>query len=112
MLSIGSSAVAAGGSMLLATLPVQPWSEGTPRFESSRNGIAEQNEVFRQLAREQGWMLADLERQTESHPEFAKAHFLDLVHVDPEGNLQKAQAIAEVLVREWKPLMELVPRGR
>lgn len=107
VLTIGTSEESLGGTVLLATLPPQPLEAGRPDpFAVTRNGIAEHNQVFRDLAKERGWMLADLAALAERDPAAARSHFIDLVHVDSDANAWKAAGIARVLVREWKPLIE------
>lgn len=107
VVSIGTSEESLGGTVLLATLPPQPSDPDKPdSYRVTRSGIAEHNEVFRALAKERGWMLADLEALAAHDPAATKSHFLDLVHVDTTANAWKAACIARVLAREWKPLIE------
>lgn len=107
VLSIGMSEESLGGTVLLATLPPQPLDPGrSDPFTVTRAGIAEHNQVFRTLAAERGWMLADLESLAAGDAAVTRPHFIDLVHVDSSANAWKAACIARVLAREWKPLIE------
>ncbi|MBM3977745.1 MAG: SGNH/GDSL hydrolase family protein [Planctomycetes bacterium] len=106
VLSIGASQAALGGAVMLATLPTQPPASAQIDADFWRAGIAEHNQAFRELAAQQGWLLADLERLAADAPDLTRSHFIDLVHVDREGNAWKAACIAQVLVRNWKPLVE------
>jgi hypothetical protein len=104
--TIGTSVEGLGGTVLLATLPPRPREKGKPDAGQTRAGIAEHNQLFRELAKARGWMLADLETLAAGDPAATRSHFLDLVHVDSEANAWKAACIAHVLAREWKPLIE------
>ncbi|TAJ23826.1 MAG: SGNH/GDSL hydrolase family protein [Planctomycetota bacterium] len=111
--TIGTSEEGLGGTVLLATLPPKPKLPGEHGLGSWRAGIAEHNQLFRDLAAERAWMLADLEKLSALPSEVVASHYIDLVHVDPEVNLWKARQIAEVLARNWKPLLEqLTPQAR
>ena len=64
-----------------------------------RYGVAENNEHLRELCSEYGFVLVDAARAFASRPE-TTAHFLDLVHLDPEGNRVKAELVADALA-QW-----------
>ena len=100
--SIGDSAQAHGARILLMTEPLQPPSAES-RHEHGHYfaGVAEHNEILRELAREKGWLLADAARMDELDEERRRALFLTLAHVTPEGNQMKADYIVEALARDW-----------
>jgi GDSL-like Lipase/Acylhydrolase family len=106
VLSIGASQTSLGGQVMLATLPPRPPASAQVDAAATRAGIAEHNQTFRELAAQQGWLLADLERRAADAAELARPHFIDVVHVDREGNAWKAACIAQVLLRQWRPLIE------
>jgi hypothetical protein len=107
MLSIGRSARVQGAHMMLATLPTVP-HEGDFDLERGRApyraGIAEHNQLMREIAAQESWMLCDLELQMLQLEAAGAELFLDLVHVSPQGNDFKALAIARKLLAEWEPL--------
>jgi len=85
-----------GGRPLLVTMPYDAdRARASPLFHA---WLDEHNATLRELAREQGLLLVDLDEQARQHPERWQGHFLDLVHVTPEGNRLKAEAIAEALL--------------
>jgi lysophospholipase L1-like esterase len=67
--------------------------------------IKEHNEHLRQLAREEGYVLADAYSEFLQRPELL-AEFSDGVHMSKEGNRAKAEVVTEALLREWGPLLE------
>lgn len=106
-LSIGRSARAQGAQVMLATLPTLPHGGETDferRREPYRHGISAHNQLMREIAAEEGWMLCDLEQQMLQLGEAGAELFIDLVHVTPKGNDFKALGIARKLLAEWEPL--------
>ncbi len=107
VLSIGRDARADGATVVLATLPFDPHvqEENIPGIRGWIVGTLEHNEILRELSREHGFVLVDLEREFRTQqPELVGGSvFLDLVHVTTPGNACKARLIAEVLEREWLP---------
>jgi len=113
-LSIGRSAHAQGAHVLLATLPSLPHGGDTDferRRECYRYGISAHNQLMREIASEEGWMLCDLEQQMLQLGEAGAPLFIDLVHVTPQGNDYKALGIARTLLAEWDALRADAPGG-
>lgn len=100
--SIGISAESYGGTLAFMTLLYDPASdEGDPKKSPQwRAGIKDSNRVMRELAGERGWMLCDLASLEQDDKDWWKPHFLDLVHVDPLGNLRKAERLADALLEQ------------
>ncbi|HEX6884096.1 MAG TPA: SGNH/GDSL hydrolase family protein [Planctomycetota bacterium] len=98
--SIATSAQTEGTQVVLMTLPCAAGRQAA----CWGFGIAENNRQLRALASEEGLLLADAERLFEEHPELA-THFLDGVHLDPEGDRAKA----ELLVRTLTPWLASLP---
>jgi lysophospholipase L1-like esterase len=90
-----------GGRPVLVTLPYDPARAAS--HEIHRAGIDEHNAILRELAREHGFALVDLDALFRERPDAGGALFLDLVHVTPEGNRVKAQAIAKALLDAGLP---------
>lgn len=63
-----------------------------------RSAIDEHNAILRELAREQGVTLVDLDAQARGRFESLAPFFFELVHLTPEGNRWKAEAIAGALL--------------
>jgi len=133
LLSIGRDAARGGADVLLMTLPCRPLAEGEPNGNAYRAGVDEHNGIMHSLAREEGWMLADAATVfmgglegfedpsagmdlgsglLDARPKRGREAFIDLVHLDPAGNLEKAKAIARVLMEEWAPLSAMLEPGR
>jgi hypothetical protein len=94
-----------GAQVGLITHPVRapaPGEEGDPW----RVGIAEHNQVLRELAAEHGCLLIDLEVLAAQDPQGLQPYFRDLVHLEPPGNLWKALHVGAVLAEGWEPLRE------
>jgi lysophospholipase L1-like esterase len=94
--SLGADAEAEGSGVVLATMPIDRDLEDADGADTRPwvRGIREHNAIVRALAAERSWTLADLEALA---PEL-RGHFLDLVHLDPDGNRAKAQAVAEAIL--------------
>jgi lysophospholipase L1-like esterase len=91
-----------GGHAALVTMPYDSSrAKALPLF---RAGLDEHNAILRELAREQDLLLVDLDALAHQRPERWRKEFLDLVHLTPEGNRLKAEAIADALLASW-------PRG-
>lgn len=115
VLSIGRDARAEGAAVCLITLPVAPRETfPSPDLDLYREGVAEHNDVLREVAAAEDFMLADLDalaRGEEADNPLLSEAFIDLVHVSPDGNLWKALAVGAALSRQWEPLVA-VERGR
>ena len=87
-----------GASPVLMT---QPWArrfeERNPINKFRLAGIREHNEILRQIAREEGIPLIDMERLAASERELTEPRFVDMVHLDSEGNRIKAETVAHHL---------------
>lgn len=103
--SIGRGAERRGAAVLLLTMPVAPRTPEEVPDSVYRFGVREHNRILRELAARHGWLLADAEPWPEEDPA-AAAEFLDLVHLLPAGNAEKARIAAEVLEREWVPTLD------
>jgi lysophospholipase L1-like esterase len=85
-----------GGRPVLITMPFDPQrARDLPVF---RAGLEEHNTLLRELARDEGLLLVDLDELAQRQPDRLREHFLDLVHMTPEGNRFKAEAIADALL--------------
>ena len=92
-----------GGDVCLATLPTQPPPPpGTSEdgLDNFRVGIAEHNQVMRDLASAEGYLLCDLAALQPDKPGVREL-FRDLVHVEPHGNQWKASRIRDTLLDRW-----------
>lgn len=105
LLSIGRGVEDRGGRVVLMTLLYDPSHDrdDPPGDRQYRRGIRDNNQVMRNLSEQEGWVLCDLERMERDRPEVWEPHFLDLVHVDPEGNRLKAERLAGVLASWFDP---------
>jgi lysophospholipase L1-like esterase len=102
VLQIARAATGERCRVVLMTLPTGP----APIVgDFWRYGIAEHNQHLRDLCTEHGFVLVDAAQAFESRPELAR-HFLDLVHLDPDGNRAKAECVADALT-DW---LEGLPR--
>jgi lysophospholipase L1-like esterase len=90
------SAHGEGCTVVLMTLPGNP-AQSHGAFWTY--GIAENNEHLRELAREEGTLLADAAREFDARAEL-QAQFIDGVHLEGPGNQVKAELLAEALA-EW-----------
>ena len=91
-----------GGHPALVTMPYDSArTEALPLF---RAGLDEHNAILRELAQEERLLLVDLDALARQQPERWRREFLDLVHLTPQGNRLKAEAIADALLAAW-------PRG-
>lgn len=109
--SIAEDARSIGARVLLATMPWNPRDEreDTAHTRHWRRGMAEHNQILRDLAEEHGYLLADIARGMRELPEvdeIAENYFLDLVHMHHTGNHGKALAIYNTLERHWLPTLE------
>jgi len=102
--TIGISAEGRGASVLLLTMPSSPGHRPDPGSHWLP-GLAEHNQILRDLAAEHGWMLADAEAWPDEDPQAAEM-FLDIVHLSKEGNLAKARIVADELEARWEPLVQ------
>jgi lysophospholipase L1-like esterase len=93
VLSIARSARDEGRTVVLMTLPTSPTADIGAFW---RYGVHENNQHLRALCAEHGYLLADAEQVFAARPELA-AEFIDLVHVQPQGNRAKAEIVAEAL---------------
>ena len=102
VLTLGRTMVDRGGRVLLATLPTQPGfaDSSLNKNVNWRTGVDEHNQVFRDVAEREGWMLCDLAAFAPAE-ERAANYFIDLVHVNATGNQWKAGRIGQVLHAEW-----------
>jgi hypothetical protein len=101
--SIGEGARSIGADVCLLTMPTRPLEDPPrPELAAFRTAIAEHNAIARELAAERGWMLADA-ATLPGDPEELAPLFVDLVHLEPEGNRSKALVALEVLGDEWLP---------
>jgi lysophospholipase L1-like esterase len=103
--TIGISAEGLGAEVLLLTMPSSPRHRPDPG-ELWLPGLAEHNQILRDLAAAHGWLLADAEPWPDEDPE-AAAMFLDIVHLSKEGNQAKARIVADALLAGWEPLSEI-----
>ena len=87
-----------GGVPVLVTMPCDPRADAT--FVHYRAAIDEHNQILRDLAREHGFALVDLDALARARPDGLHSSFLDIVHMTPEGNRFKAEAIADTLIAE------------
>jgi lysophospholipase L1-like esterase len=85
-----------GGRPVLITMPYDP--ERARALPVFRAGLEEHNTLLRELAREEGLLLVDVDDLARRQPDRLHGHFLDLVHMTPDGNRFKAEAIADALV--------------
>lgn len=87
-----------GGQPVLVTMPYdRVRAASLPVFQA---GIDDNNRILRELAKEQGFLLVDLDALVRARPDGLRPLFLDLVHLEPEGNRFKAQSIAEALLAQ------------
>ena len=93
VLAIARAARGDGSEVVLMTVPTGP-AEIAGGFW--RYGIAEHNQHLRELCAEHGFLLADAARAFEARVDLA-SHFIDLVHLDPDGNRAKAELVADTL---------------
>lgn len=101
--SIGISAEARGAGVMLLTMPTDP-EGGHPTAERVfRETIPEHNRILRELAAQHGWLLSDAALWSRDYPEEAAPHFIDLAHLDPEGNYAKAAVAARTIATQWLP---------
>jgi lysophospholipase L1-like esterase len=95
-----------GADFVFATLPFDLRFEdrGERSMAHFWAGILEHNQIMRELAREHGALLVDLEAESRRARELLEPHFIDMVHVDPEGNRLKALRIAQCLLAPGSPV--------
>ncbi|MEM7309910.1 MAG: SGNH/GDSL hydrolase family protein [Planctomycetota bacterium] len=103
LIAIGQSVETLGATMCLMTMPTKP--PATPKAQAVfYYGIAEHNEIQRQLAAERGWLLVDAAQQFPVYPGLKPDEvFLDLVHLTRAGNTAKAALAGAELMRNWFP---------
>jgi lysophospholipase L1-like esterase len=93
ILSIARAARDDGHTVVLLTLPTSPTAD---IGEFWRYGVRENNVHLRELAAENGYLLADADQAFAARPELGN-EFLDLVHLEPKGNQAKAELVADAL---------------
>lgn len=105
--TLGRDASQRGAAVALLTMPAHPDASVMNALKLTR--LQANNELMREVAREEDWILIDLERLFEERfpREKLVENFLDLVHVTPFGNLGKAEIIAEQLALQWPALEAL-----
>lgn len=103
--SIAAHVEAMGAKALLATMPASPFDKHYPGVvgERIRPGLAEHNEILRDMAQAEGWALVDLERKFRAREAELSKHFKDHVHVTRAGNRVKAEMIADRLAQGLLP---------
>lgn len=84
-----------GGRSVLVTMPYD--AARGPELPVYRAGIEDHNRILRELARDEGFGLVDLDALARQDPDRVRPFFLDLVHMTPEGNRWKAERIADAL---------------
>lgn len=107
LLALVNGATDVGARFMFVTLPFDPAFEERDDLGSRhfRAAIREHDQVMRELAAERDLMLVDLEQEVRGAADRWRAHFIDLVHLQPEGNRMKAERIAEALLGEWLPAL-------
>jgi uncharacterized protein YkwD len=85
-----------GGTPVLLTMPYDPVRAREQAL--FRAGLDEHNALLRELAREQSFLLVDLDELARGQAGGLHERFLDLVHLSPEGNRFKAEAVADALL--------------
>lgn len=97
--TVAEHAALRGARVVLLTMPLR----------STKNGLWEQtlgfcnrqhNQILRELAAANDWLLVDAERYFGEHLEL-DGEFLDTGHLKPRGNQAKAELVAEALARDW-----------
>ncbi len=102
--SIGRSVRDLGGMVAFMTLLYDPTFDEEPEKKASyRVGVLDNNQVMRELAAEEGWLLCDLYADEQPRREEWKPVFTDMVHVVPEGNRRKAERLAQTLLDHGWP---------
>ncbi len=99
--SVCDAVRARGGVPVIATMPFSknPDFFRPPRGPLIRIGISEHNELLRDLAREERFLLVDLARAFDRRAPELGPTFVDYVHVKLAGNQAKAELIADALIR-------------
>jgi lysophospholipase L1-like esterase len=95
--TITEHATAHGAQVLLVTMPYDHDRVSAPYMQTLHRGLEEHNQVYRDLAQQEGYGLADLDVDERAHPAELTGAFVDLVHVQPAGNQWKARRIAAQL---------------
>ena len=85
-----------GGRPVLVTMPYDPGAAG--RLPVFRSGIEDHNRILRELAAEGGFRLVDLDAAARADAASVRGFFIDLVHMEPEGNRWKAKLIADAVL--------------
>lgn len=86
----------------LAIVMTQPQDEQRAQGRHADHLIAlveEHNELVRELAREEGALLVDLDAQARALGEARRQLFVDHVHMTPDGRKLKAAAVAQALLQ-------------
>lgn len=93
--------LADGGTPVLMTMPFNPEAGGLDSkwLEVLGAGTAVHNQLMREVAMEEGALLADASLEFSSDPGEHAELFADYVHLKPAGNRVKALLIADALQR-------------
>lgn len=91
-----------GATAVLMTMPHNPdpslhTGAGADHSLANLHGLLEHNELLREIATEQGYVLIDLARMSEQRPEALVPQFEDLVHLFDAGQRTEASWIAAAI---------------
>lgn len=83
-------------------MPLRPPRDAAELAKSAEfhAGVAEHNEIMRELASEHGWLLVDAELAFERIGERVQSDFEDICHLRDYGNRVKARLVARALAGE------------
>jgi len=95
--SLAEHARLRGARVVLVTMPYDHGRAEEPLNRAYHRGLDEQNQLYRDLARREGFELVDLDGAERTQPTDLAGQFLDLVHLTPKGNRWKAERIGEYL---------------
>jgi len=100
--TIAEHVLASGGVPLLTTMPYSADERFYQGFVGRhiRPGLVQHNQVVRELAADEGFLLLDLERLWSERAAELAPLFKDHVHVRREGNRVKAEMIADFLAAQ------------
>ncbi len=107
--SVGESAAGLGADVALMTMPLSPAPDQSTIL---RYGAAENDRILRELAEEHDWMLVDAAAVFAENPELVEGEFLDMMHLSSQGNFYKAQLVADRLLADWVPGLDLEQQSR
>ncbi len=83
-----------GGFPVLVTMP---YDLDATAYENHKRGIEEHNEILRDLAKEEEFLLVDAAADARERWLAWKPQFVDIVHLTKEGNRRKAALIVRAL---------------